>query len=205
MNHVPYPETSEELRLLLIKVLEVSLIKYTNDFLPVISDFCAMISKLLNDSFPEIKTRLSDLVILLCQKLSKNIGVYSKNIITSLCLNLKHSHNKIRKITIIALGDVLLCENAGKNFEECNIFFKIIANDKNYDVRKAFFAVIYKLITNLNITHLEKFEYYLVIYLMTGLSDEKEDIQKICFDHLEQAGQYKKKLNDEINSMHIEN
>lgn len=110
LNHNPFPETciyiylliiAEELRQELILILHKLLTKSEKDFLPVISDLCSMISKLLNDPCPEVKIKLSEFIILLCVKLNKAIGPHCKGMIISLAANLKHSHNKIRKVTIM--------------------------------------------------------------------------------------------------------
>lgn len=150
-----------------------------------------MIGKLLTDACPEVKIKLSEFLIDLSDKLNKVIGPHSKAIILSLCVNLKHQHNKIRKITITALIEVLLSENAGKLFEETVPFLKVIANDKNYEVRKTFYASIFKLLTNFNIVFLRKYEHNLVIFLLNGLSDEKGDIQVSCTKYIEDAGEYR--------------
>jgi hypothetical protein len=155
------------------------------------SDLSNMITKLLTDACPEVKILLSECIIRLCEKLGKSLGPHSKGIINSLSLNLKHAHNKIRKITLMALTEVLLCENAGKFFEEATPLLKLISNDKNYDVRKVFYSSIFKLLTNFNIVYLRKFEHFLVIFLMNGLSDEKIDIQEICLKYIEEAGEYR--------------
>jgi hypothetical protein len=157
-----------------------------------------MIGKLLNDPAPEMKIKLSDFLVTICEQLGKSIGPHSKSIVNGLCINLKHSHNKIRKVSLIALGNVLLCENAGKFFEECYSVLKLLANDKNYDVRKTFYAVVFKLITNFNIIYLRKFEHYLVIFLMNGLNDEKEDIVQNCYQYVEEAGVVRQKLALEV-------
>jgi hypothetical protein len=84
---------------LLHKVLD----KFPNDLLPVIPDLCAMIAKLLTDACPEVKIKLSEFISGLSSKLNKVIGPHSKAIIISLCGNLKHAHNKIRKISLIVI------------------------------------------------------------------------------------------------------
>jgi hypothetical protein len=164
-----------------------------------------MIGKMLNDKAPDMKIKLSEFIIQLCEQLGKSIGPHSKSIIQSLCVNLKHSHNKIRKISITALGDILLCENAGKFFEDCYNPLKLIANDKNHEVRKAFYSVIFKLITNFNIIYLRQFEHYLVIFLMNGLSDEKEDIVTNCYQYLEEAGLFRERLSKELEEDNADN
>lgn len=62
-----------------------------------------MISKLLLDQCPDVKNKVSESIIKITKVFGNKIGSHSKNICGSLCLNLKHSHNKIRKITLQVL------------------------------------------------------------------------------------------------------
>jgi len=59
-----------------------------------------MLSKFLTDQCPEVKIKLSEFLIHLSSELGKKMGPHTKGISNNLCLNLKHSHNKIRKITL---------------------------------------------------------------------------------------------------------
>lgn len=153
-----------------------------------------MLTVLLKDPFPDLKVKLSEFIMKLAVAMKHDLGAHSKGIVSSLCLNLKHQHNKIRKITTTALVDVLLCDNAGSLYDDCVIFFKPISNDKNSDVRKNFYTCIAKLLQNLNIIYLRKCEPSLVMLLLNGLSDEKEDIKKLSEQLLEEAGNNRKKL-----------
>jgi len=95
--------SAEELRQQLIKIIGNYQSNYPNELIPVVSDLCNMIAKLLTDPCPEVKIKLSELLINLSSKLNKVIGPHTKGIIQSLCNNLKHQHNKIRKITVIVI------------------------------------------------------------------------------------------------------
>ena len=75
---------------------------------------------------------------------------------------------------------------------------KPIANDKNSDVRKNFYLSVAKLLENLNIIYLRRSEPSLVMLLLNGLGDEKEDIQKQTADLIEEVGNNRKKLAIEI-------
>lgn len=66
-----------------------------------------MIAKLLTDPCPEVKIKLSELLIKLSTKLNKVIGPHMKGIISALCNNLKHQHNKIRKITVMVMKYIM--------------------------------------------------------------------------------------------------
>ena len=59
-----------------------------------------MLGVILRDQFPEIKVQASQLISELSKAMKEEIGKYAKQIIESLCLNMKHQHNKIRKISI---------------------------------------------------------------------------------------------------------
>ena len=90
-----------------------------------------MLGVILRDQFPEIKVQVSQLISELSKAMKEEIGKYAKQIIESLCLNMKHQHNKIRKISIISLVDLLLCNEAGNLIDECIPAFTAISNDKN--------------------------------------------------------------------------
>ena len=81
---------AEILRQNIIELLDLILTRSEKDFIPIVPELCSMIGKLLNDQC----------IIRLSAKLGKVIGPHTKGISNSLSLNLKHSHNKIRKITL---------------------------------------------------------------------------------------------------------
>ena len=68
-----------------------------------------MLGIILKDQFPDIKVSVSQFITELSKVMKSDIGNYAKQIVESLCLNMKHQHNKIRKISTISLVDLLLC------------------------------------------------------------------------------------------------
>lgn len=108
VDHIPFLETcmlfvliiAEELRQSLINVLSKILINYHQELRPSVPQMCKMISTLLNDPCPEVKIKLSEFIISFCNKLRHDIGPHCKSIVASLNSNLKHSHNKIRKVSL---------------------------------------------------------------------------------------------------------
>ena len=66
------------------------------------------------------------------------------------------------------------------------------SNDKKADVRNVFYSCTFKLICNLNIVYLRKYESQLVVLLMNGLGDDQNDIVNTCFKYLEEAGRHRK-------------
>ena len=176
-----------------------------------------MLGVILRDQFPEIKVQVSQLISELSKAMKEEIGKYAKQIIESLCLNMKHQHNKIRKISIISLVDLLLCNEAGNKIsiislvdlllcneagnliDECIPAFTAISNDKNKETRKIFLNEIAELLKKLNTIYLKKFEGKLFVLLLSGISDDDKDNQELSKKLIEEVGENIHKLEMELN------
>ena len=158
-----------------------------------------MLGVILKDQFPDIKFQVSQLISELSKEMKNEIGNSTKQIIESLCMNMKHQHNKIRKISIISLVDLLLCNEAGNLIDECINSFTIISNDKNKDTRKIFLTKIAELLKNLNSVYLKKYEGKLFVLLLSGISDDDEDNRKLAKNLIEEVGENIHKLELELN------
>lgn len=158
-----------------------------------------MLGIILKDQFPDIKVKVSQLVSEISKTMKNEIGIYAKQIVDSLCLNMKHQHNKIRKISTTSLVDLLLCNEAGNLIDECIPSFNLISNDKNKDTRKIFLTKITELLKNLNSIYLNKFEGKLFVLLLSGISDGDEDNQKLARNLIEEVGENIHNLQIELN------
>jgi hypothetical protein len=190
---------AEELRLKLVNLFKKILKKYPNELKPHISDLSKMLGVILKDQFPDIKVAVSQFISELSKEMKDDIGNYAKQIIESLCLNMKHQHNKIRKISTTSLVDLLLCNEAGNLIDECIPSFTIISNDKNKDTRKIFLNKIAELLEKLNSIYLKKYEGKLFVLLLSGISDDDEDNQKLARKLIEEVGENIHKLEMELN------
>jgi hypothetical protein len=202
-KHVSYIfynlKIAEELRLKLVNLFKKILKKYPNELKPHISDLSKMLGVILKDQFPDIKVAVSQFISELSKEMKDDIGNYAKQIIESLCLNMKHQHNKIRKISTTSLVDLLLCNEAGNLIDECIPSFTIISNDKNKDTRKIFLNKIAELLEKLNSIYLKKYEGKLFVLLLSGISDDDEDNQKLARKLIEEVGENIHKLEMELN------
>ena len=190
---------AEELRLKLVNLFKKLLKKYPNELKPHLSDLCKMLGVILKDQFPDIKVSVSQFISELSKEMKDDIGNYAKQIIESLCLNMKHQHNKIRKISTTSLVDLLLCNEAGNLIDECIPSFTIISNDKNKDTRKIFLTKIAELLEKLNSIYLKKYEGKLFVLLLSGISDDDENNQKLARKLIEEVGENIHKLEMELN------
>ena len=187
------------MRLKLVKLLNKILKKYPNELKSQISDLSKMLGIILKDQFPDIKVHVSQFISDFCLVAKNEIGPYAKIIIESLCNNMKHQHNKIRKISTISLCDLLLCGEAGNLIDQCIPSFTSISNDKNKDTRKIFLTKIADLLKNLNSIYLKKYEDKLFILLLSGISDDDEGNQKYTKELIEDVGKNIYQLNQELN------
>ena len=190
---------AEELRLKLVNLFKKILKKYPNELKPHISDLSKMLGVILKDQFPDIKVSVSQFISELSKEMKDDIGNYTKQIIESLCLNMKHQHNKIRKISTTSLVDLLLCNEAGNLIDECIPSFTIISNDKNKDTRKIFLNKIAELLEKLNSIYIKKYEGKLFVLLLSWISDDDEDNQKLARKLIEEVGENIHKLEMELN------
>ena len=187
----------------LVNLFKKILKKYPNEVKPHISELSKMLGVILRDQFPEIKVQVSQLISELSKAMKEEIGKYAKQIIESLCLNMKHQHNKIRKISIISLVDLLLCNEAGNLIDECIPAFTAISNDKNKETRKIFLNEIAELLKKLNTIYLKKFEGKLFVLLLSGISDDDKDNQELSKKLIEEVGENIHKLEMELNKKEI--
>ena len=187
----------------LVNLFKKILKKYPNEVKPHISELSKMLGVILRDQFPEIKVQASQLISELSKAMKEEIGKYAKQIIESLCLNMKHQHNKIRKISIISLVDLLLCNEAGNLIDECIPAFTAISNDKNKETRKIFLNEIAELLKKLNTIYLKKFEGKLFVLLLSGISDDDKDNQELSKKLIEEVGENIHKLEMELNKKEI--
>ena len=187
------------MRLKLVNLFRKILKKYPNEIKPHISELAKMLGIILKDQFPDIKVQVSQLISELSKEMKEDIGIYAKQIIESICTNMKHQHNKIRKISIVALVDLLLCNEAGNLIDECIPSFTIISNDKNKETRKIFLTKVAELLEKLNSIYLKKYEGKLFVLLLSGISDDDENNQKLSKQLIEEVGENIHKLELELN------
>ena len=101
------------------------------------------------------------------------------------------------------MGELLLTREAGYHLKEVMLNFKIIVNDKTSEVRKSTYQIVGKLLNQFSPSLLREFESDLVQLLLNGLSDDNEEIIKVCQNLIEEVGQNIKAL--EADGMKDEN
>ncbi len=65
-NQVPFPESSEEVRIQLLRLILECLQSDAGLFMPVVTDVASALSKLLTDTNPEMKEAAAEFLITFC-------------------------------------------------------------------------------------------------------------------------------------------
>jgi len=157
----------------------------------------------MKESIAEFCSKIIDFNKQLNNKsLLDQISLSNKNLIISISKNTFHQRNKIRKESILALNKLLILNPIV--FSDIHYIYKILLLDKNNEVRLTSISCLSELITNLNITFLNKFESLIILYIMMGLCDFDENIKLNCYNEIERLGNYrfqlKNDLEDKLNS-----
>jgi len=114
IGETPFPESTEELRLMVLEILGVivSHESYSNGLsYSTYSPILDTLSKALSDAFPAVKREGADL---LCITVSRAVQPWEaagavKSCLKALCSNAMHQHNKVRAASLRALQCGLAC------------------------------------------------------------------------------------------------
>ncbi|CAD8095342.1 unnamed protein product [Paramecium sonneborni] len=197
LNQLPFSETSEEIRLSLIKLLHQIQVKHIEAYSNNLQRLAHMIGKALQDNFPEVKKDAAIFAAEISKKLP--IGEYMGEAVKSLNFNMQHAHTKIRKATVDSIAPVLLSRTNGTFLEIVLNNLKNLSLDKSSDVRKGTLIAVSELLMHFSIQNLNSYENNLILILMNSLSDDSKEIQNLAMQLLDQIGLKRQKLDEEAN------
>lgn len=164
--------TAEEVRMLLIELLEACLEADKFQFLAQMGPVCGMLARALSDENPEMKQKCASFAAALCRELPEKVGAYMKNTVDAMCVNLGHQHKNVRKVTLRGFKDVLVARNAELFLQDCIKQLKFTSNDRSADVRRTFYEVLQFWMTRMDISALKLFEGDFVLLLLNGVADD---------------------------------
>lgn len=160
----------------------------------MLGDIMLASSRLLTDSFPEVKKQTASLIFSISSHptLKPYAGHPSPSVLRSLISNLGHQHTKVRSVTMQAIFSLLAVDHAGEKLVDCTKELKkVILNDKSTDVRKKGYYGCHLLLTSFGQSLLDKHEAFLTTVLLNGLS---ESFHQEILDMLEDAGNKRRAL-----------
>lgn len=138
VNDNPFPETAEELRLLVLELLVIVFHRIKpllKDSAPQGDDaqepaslfplyredlerLVVAIAKALGDNFPAVKRAAAELVVLMCASKAMRIILrsHSKTLVRALIANINHQHSKTRSVSLQAIVSLLLVLQSQDSF-----------------------------------------------------------------------------------------
>lgn len=205
LRTLPFPETSEELRLELLKLLSQVFSMCTERLAPFAGDIIDSLSKALSDTCPDAKKECCDIA----KKLATHVdGVRISRaggpLVAALLANLRHQQWKVRRATIDCLGALLSVEAVMlEHVEEVLPHLNALLSDRTTGVRQSFAEVIEKwLLRGLGfrepmVTVFEddggpsgfaKFEHRILLLLLGAVADEDtEQVAPLALAGLERV------------------
>lgn len=194
VSTTPFSEKTEEIRLQIVGIMLIQVQMLSEESVSMLGDIMLASSKLLGDSFPDVKKQTASLIFTISSNdiLKKYAGNPSPSVLRSLILNLGHQHSKVRSITMQAIFSLLALEHAGERLVDCTKELKkVILNDKSTDVRKKGYYGCHLLLTSFGQSLLDKHEAFLTAILLNGLA---ESFHQEILDMLEDAGTKRREL-----------
>ncbi|OQS04441.1 hypothetical protein THRCLA_03322 [Thraustotheca clavata] len=182
----PFVETSEELRLMLLELLQ--LVLQASDIATLencIGDVMEVLAKTAADPFPDAKRVCCDTVLVVAQKWPIQVKMHLATLVKPLTLNLGHQHAKVRQCTLQALEAIVPCGSTTLPELMKDILLPNLSRvvfDRSAAVRKQLVQTIATWYAR--ITELREFEASLLPLQLSGLTDDSLEVQEFTMQKL---------------------
>lgn len=99
-------EESEEIRLILVKLVQKIINKYkgTQLLCPFMNDFTSILTKTSTDPYPKVKLEACECIILLSKVLQRDFHFQLESYVKPIVSNFAHQHFRVRVASIKAIG-----------------------------------------------------------------------------------------------------
>lgn len=173
MGKVPFVETSEEIRLLLLELVNACIVKGGCDKVLKDDMLANVLTKALQDAFPESKRACVELLLNVAKVCPEALKFNVKKILSSLIQNLNHQHSKVRCVTVNGIDQLVRCgtdhlENAMN--EMIVPALKKLLFDRTASVRKELVLLLASWFVHLE--QIERYRKVLFPILLATISDD---------------------------------
>ncbi|KAL1116119.1 hypothetical protein AAG570_005614 [Ranatra chinensis] len=168
-------EPSEEIRLLLVKLLHVIIEKYDNLVTPFTNDIIEMLAATIADSAPVVKKESCSCAIALSKVPSQAFYTCSPKLIKPLVDTAGHQHWRVRCIVVETIGSVIQ-NGDNKCIPDVTTPLAKRLFDDSFHVRMA----VTRVVGNWMISLPDRYSFFPVLLplILTSLTDENDDIVK---------------------------
>lgn len=115
LGKMPYPEPTEEIRLLILQLLYAFLKQFAavkdspTSLRDVITELANALGKTAVDPFPDAKKMSAECVILISKNWKSGVGMQIGTIVRPMVVNLSHQHSRVRVCALQALEAAVPC------------------------------------------------------------------------------------------------
>ncbi|ORZ31976.1 armadillo-type protein [Catenaria anguillulae PL171] len=176
-------EPSEELRLVLIKLLALLVSRCESEPSFIVQDCCLILFSTLGDSFPDVRKESCNIVNLLATRCPSHLRLHAEKLIKKIVPALGYRHAAIRISALQALGSAVMTD-AG-TLREIWPSVQRLTLDSVANVRRQ----LYTTTTNwaLHLPDRYSFGDLFVLVLLSGLADDVAELSGQCRESIAQV------------------
>jgi dynein assembly factor 5 len=192
-------ETSEEIRLLLLKLLKELIIKTESDFNNYVEHVVEILKVVLLDSYQGVKKEACGIVELLSKSNSKALGMFGDSIVKSVLPCLGHRHSAVRIMGLQALKAAMIVNLEGLDAAVTQLWSLTLDNTGN--VRERLYTVVGQWLLELPDRY--SIGYKILPLLLAGLQDDMPSLREKSRFYLNEAGklyevEWESRVKDEL-------
>lgn len=187
-------ENTEEIRMLAVESLKYIIQTCKQHIDPYVKDVILILAVTIQDPFPDVKKESCQCVEELAAASAEKFYFHGESLIRPLLVSVSHQHHKVRSTCLKTIG-VVVKATSGKEVENVVSHIAQRTFDHSPPVRLMVTNVVGDWLLNLRDRY--SFFHKLLPLLLTGLSDEMQDIRQRSKDLFDQVGKQYELENEE--------
>ncbi|KAF4325053.1 hypothetical protein JM18_000916 [Phytophthora kernoviae] len=193
LGKLPYPEPTEEIRLLVLQLLYAFLKQFaavketTTSLRDVITELANALGKTAVDPFPDVKKMSAECVILISKTWKSDMAMQIGTIVKPIVMNLGHQHSRVRVCALQALEAAVPCglEALPELMKEVLLpSINKVVFDHAPSVRKQLVVTLSSWLAQ--IEQIQQFEAPLFPLFLAGIVDEAPEVRILSLAKLNQ-------------------
>ncbi|KAG6974883.1 hypothetical protein JG687_00000115 [Phytophthora cactorum] len=191
LGKMPYPEPTEEIRLLILQLLHAFLEQFAavkdtpTSLRDVITELANALGKTAVDPFPDAKKMSAECVILISKSWKGDVGMQIGTIVRPMVVNLSHQHSRVRVCALQALEAAVPCGSEALPELITEVLLPAVSKvvfDHASSVRKQLVSTLAAWLGQ--IEQIEQFEASIFPIFLAGIVDESPEVRLLSLAKL---------------------
>ncbi|KAG3121103.1 hypothetical protein PI125_g590 [Phytophthora idaei] len=191
LGKMPYPEPTEEIRLLILQLLHAFLEQFAavkdapTSLRDVITELANALGKTAVDPFPDAKKMSAECVILISKSWKGDVGMQIGTIVRPMVVNLSHQHSRVRVCALQALEAAVPCGSEALPELITEVLLPAVSKvvfDHAPSVRKQLVSTLAAWLGQ--IEQIEQFEASIFPIFLAGIVDESPEVRLLSLAKL---------------------